>query len=185
MISAIFSTASFCEPSDFSISLAIFSRVFFWVAEGSSLRSSWIRWRIASSVSTDFPREESLRRSSDFVISPWISLSIWTAFSGVRSSCSALGAGLSGTGPAGTKVPIQHVMTSLLLVRQPLHVLLEELLVFRGEVVDGPLPAQHRLPQPGGQVAPAAGPVAPGAELVDRLSVPVRVVRPFRRIRRM
>src|SRR5581483_6336317 len=66
--------------------------------------------------------------------------------------------------------------SSILLVGQLLHVLLEDLLVFGGEIVDGPLAGEHRLADPGGQVAPAAGAVALGAELVDGLAVAVRVV---------
>src|SRR6185436_8406811 len=186
MISAIRSMASFCEPSDFSISFAIFSRTFFCAAAGSSRSSSLMRLRITSSVSTALPREESFSRSSERVMRPCTSLSISSAFSGVRSSWSSLGAGLSCDRPSARIAAASHVTIALLLVfGQPLHVLLEHLLVLGREVVDGALAGHHRLPDAGGQVAPPSGPVAAGAELVDRLPVAVRIVRLVRRIRRL
>src|SRR6185295_19541457 len=78
---------------------------------------------------------------------------------------------------ANRKTAVIHVfMRLLLLVRQPLHVLLEHLLILRGEVVDGALARKHRLADPRGQVAPAARAVAAGAERVDRIAVAVRIV---------
>src|SRR5262245_61930432 len=63
-----------------------------------------------------------------------------------------------------------------LVVRQLLHVLLEDLLVLRGEIVDRPPARQHRLADARRQIAPAARAVALGAELVDRLAGAVRIV---------
>src|SRR5258708_22594916 len=64
----------------------------------------------------------------------------------------------------------------VLLVREALHVLLEHLLILRRIVVAEALAGKHRLPEPGRQVAPAARPLALGAELVDGLAVAVRIV---------
>src|SRR5436190_4839602 len=70
----------------------------------------------------------------------------------------------------------------ILLVGQLLHVLLEELLVLRGEIVAAALAGEHGLAEPRGEVAPAPAAVALGAELVDGLPVPVRVVGLLRRV---
>src|SRR5262245_64978624 len=111
------------------MSFSILARALFCASAGSFLRSSAMRRLIASSVSTALPREESLSRSSDRVIRLWTSLSISIAFSGVRSSWSSLGAGLSWDSEIARYAAAAHVIASLLIVRQLLHVLLELLLV--------------------------------------------------------
>src|SRR6185503_9500388 len=97
----------------------------------------------------------------------------------------SLGAGLSWE-RTSARTAASHIDIGLLLVfRQLLHVLLEDLLVLRREVVDRALAGHHRLPDAGGQVAPPPGPVSAGAELVDGLPGPVRIVRLVRGIGRL
>src|SRR5258705_6222121 len=73
----------------------------------------------------------------------------------------------------------------VLLVGQLLHVLLEDLLVLRGEIVERALAGEHRFAEARREVSPVAGAVGVAPELVDRLAVAARIVGLFRGIARL